>query len=180
MASEEWPDLTVSKLDCARGQFETAILLWFEDKDPVSIHVLAAGAHQICHRIGIERGIESPIYFCQGALSPADFAKYKQYLLRIEGFFKHADKKKNEAHPDVEITFKPMISAFYIFDGLELFHAIGGALTLLMLAFRARMAQEVPGLISQPLVDALPENVRIDARKLTRGVFLKKFLEVAA
>jgi hypothetical protein len=46
------PTLKVSKTDVAKRQIETAIRLWFFSGDPVSIHTLAAAAHQILHDLG--------------------------------------------------------------------------------------------------------------------------------
>ena len=47
MAKNEPEKIRVSKLDAARRQLDCAIELWFAGKDEVSIHTLAAAAHQI-------------------------------------------------------------------------------------------------------------------------------------
>lgn len=39
--------LKISKLDAAKRQLETAIRLYFNSADPVSIHTLACAAHSI-------------------------------------------------------------------------------------------------------------------------------------
>jgi argininosuccinate synthase len=41
--------IIVTKIEAARRQLNTAIELWFNDGDPVSIHTLASSAHQIIH-----------------------------------------------------------------------------------------------------------------------------------
>jgi hypothetical protein len=37
--------ITVNKKSAATSQLETAILIWFSEGDPISIHALAAAAH---------------------------------------------------------------------------------------------------------------------------------------
>jgi hypothetical protein len=49
------PPMTVTKLDAARRQLQTAIRLWFQDADPVSIHTLAAAAYEIIHAVSKQR-----------------------------------------------------------------------------------------------------------------------------
>jgi hypothetical protein len=47
--------IIVSKLDAARRQLQTAIQLWFEERDPVAIHALAYAAYEIIHAISKRR-----------------------------------------------------------------------------------------------------------------------------
>ena len=47
--------ITVTKLDAARRQLRTAIRLWFEEGDPVSIHTLAAPGRIDCARPPLAR-----------------------------------------------------------------------------------------------------------------------------
>jgi hypothetical protein len=48
--------LSITKLDAARRQLETAITLWFHDADPVSVHTLAMAAHGILRALNKKRG----------------------------------------------------------------------------------------------------------------------------
>jgi hypothetical protein len=45
-------------LDAARGQLLTAIRLWFEGGDPVSIHSFASAAHEIVHALYRQKGLK--------------------------------------------------------------------------------------------------------------------------
>src|SRR5438128_1514480 len=56
MADHDLQKIQVTKLDAVRRQLETAIILWFHDGDPVSIHTLAAAAYQIIYDINAHRG----------------------------------------------------------------------------------------------------------------------------
>ncbi len=41
--------IQITKLDAVLSQLETAIALWFNDGDPLSIHTLASAAYQIIY-----------------------------------------------------------------------------------------------------------------------------------
>jgi hypothetical protein len=47
--------LTITKLEAARRQLGTAIVLWFNDDDPVSIHTLVCAAYEIVHTLTKKR-----------------------------------------------------------------------------------------------------------------------------
>lgn len=47
MADQNFKKIQVTKLDAVRRQLETAVILWFHDGDPVSIHTLTGAAYQI-------------------------------------------------------------------------------------------------------------------------------------
>src|SRR5271165_3353782 len=47
--------LTITKFEAARRQLGTAIVLWFSDDDPVSIHTLACAAYEIIHKLTKKR-----------------------------------------------------------------------------------------------------------------------------
>jgi hypothetical protein len=46
----------------ARRQLRTAIRLWFDDGDPVSIHTLAAAAYEILHTLARRKGAEDLLF----------------------------------------------------------------------------------------------------------------------
>jgi hypothetical protein len=52
---EQTKGLRIGKLDAARRQLETAIILWFTDGDPVAIHTLAFAAYEIIHVVSKKR-----------------------------------------------------------------------------------------------------------------------------
>jgi hypothetical protein len=47
--------VSLSKIDAARRQLETAILLYFRDGDAVSIHTLAAGGNSVVNDSAVGR-----------------------------------------------------------------------------------------------------------------------------
>lgn len=48
--------IKVTKLEAARRQLETAVILYFNDKDAVSIHTLACAAHEIIEHLNKKEG----------------------------------------------------------------------------------------------------------------------------
>lgn len=52
------PKVPISKIDAAKRQLETAITLYFQNGDPVSIHTLAAAAYDVLHALCKVRGIK--------------------------------------------------------------------------------------------------------------------------
>jgi hypothetical protein len=108
---------TLNKLDAACRQLNTAILLWFAEGDPVSIHTLACSAYQIVHDINQHQHGPDLLY---DSLIFED--KYRKDVInRLKAaynFFKHADKD-----PSGIIEFDPVVTdAFMLFTsgGMEI------------------------------------------------------------
>lgn len=54
--------VTLEKLEVAWRQIDTAITLWFNDGDPVSIRTLACSAYQIVHDVNQKAGWRDLLY----------------------------------------------------------------------------------------------------------------------
>jgi hypothetical protein len=82
----------VGKLDVARRQIVEAIRLFFERRDPIAIHTLAAAAHQVlvdlAHRNGKARSI---LKGAKGSVLAED-AEYLRSINFPFNYFKHADR----------------------------------------------------------------------------------------
>ena len=81
----------MSKLDAARRQLDCAIELWFANRDDVSIHTLAAAAHQIIHDINKKRGGRE-LFFDSIVIRDEYRAEFVALVKKDMNFFKHADK----------------------------------------------------------------------------------------
>ena len=82
----------LGKLEVARRQFAVAIRLFFDDRDPVSVYVLAANAWEIVDVLCAGRGIgslskETEKHLPEGRILKRDFINqpYRNY-------FKHAER----------------------------------------------------------------------------------------
>lgn len=104
--------ITVTKLDAARRQFNTALEMWFHDSDPIATHTLAAAAYQIFHDINTKRGGEDLLY--DTAVIKDEYRKEFVNLLKGPvNFLKHADK---DPDPDGKLTIdKVDVLLFFIF-----------------------------------------------------------------
>jgi hypothetical protein len=103
----------INKLDAACRQINTAISLWFNDGDTVSIHTLACSAHQIVHDINQQRGNRDLIYdrLLYDSLKIKDEYRREanRFIKHPYNFFKHAD---NDAFETIE--FKPILTELFI------------------------------------------------------------------
>jgi hypothetical protein len=92
-------------LDAARGQLLTAIRLWFEGGDPVSIHSLASAAHEIVHALYRQKGLKGLI-FDTPHIEAEHRQKWSSFLKKPFNFFKHGHNEPSDA----EIEFDPIWS----------------------------------------------------------------------
>jgi hypothetical protein len=95
--------LKIKKLDAAKSQLETAILLFFDDGDPISIHTLACAAYDIIdgvnqHRGGKEMWVKRRYTQLRGRPTRAD-------INDVQNFLKHADRD-----PEGTLDFFPLMT----------------------------------------------------------------------
>lgn len=92
----------VTALEAALLQLKTAIRLYFEDDDPVSVHTLVKAAGEVIDRMCRENGTPS---MRDDLLNEVVQHRRKEIADKLNAnanFFKHADK------PDAEIAFFKM------------------------------------------------------------------------
>lgn len=111
------PGIQIRKLDAARRQLRTAITLWFNDGDPVSVHTLACAAYEIIHAVSKKRnpGRRGLIYRARSQEYHAEFTKR---VRKPANFFKHADHD-----PDGVMELDPRTTQAFVLTaviGLEL------------------------------------------------------------
>jgi hypothetical protein len=106
--------LTISKLDAARRQLQTAITLWFAGGDPVSIHTLAYAAYEIIHAVSKQRNPGRRDLLFDSALIKDQYRRqWAESIKKHANFFKHAQNDGNSI-----IEFKPAISEMFLFYSL--------------------------------------------------------------
>jgi hypothetical protein len=113
----EW----ATKTDVARRQLSTAIRLFFERRDPVAIHTLAAAGHQVLTDLGSAAGILSLL---KGSDQKAEHVRLLNYAAN---FFKHADRDA-----DGRINIEPLSSftAEFLMDAVVLLQRVTGDLPI--------------------------------------------------
>jgi hypothetical protein len=140
-------ELHLSKLDAARRQLETAIILYFNDADPVPIHALTAGAYDVIRDINVHRG-GAPVYIKDGLLQSVKPERQEEVRVKIneaQNFFKHANRD-----PDKVIKFRPGSTRFLLLEACQKYHELTSELPPLMDLFCRWMMLEVPELFNVP------------------------------
>jgi hypothetical protein len=103
--------ITVTKMDAARRQLCTAIELWAEDGEPVSIHTLAYSAHRIVH--DLNRRKKGPhMLLDMPNIRKERKGEFANMVARDANFFKHADGRKYKDQDSIEFT--PALNDMFI------------------------------------------------------------------
>ena len=109
----------ISKLEVAERQLREAVRLFFEERDPVATHSVAAAGHQVLLDIAAKQGTESLIKPKSASVPHMRSANYPT------NFFKHADKD-----PQGRINIVPLneLNAELLMDAVLLFQRYAGRL----------------------------------------------------
>ncbi len=86
------PSLNITKLDAAKRQLESAILLYFNHGDPVSIHTLCAAAYDILRDLNKKREGDLMLKDLWQFLDAEKAKGFRQQVNEAQNFFKHADE----------------------------------------------------------------------------------------
>lgn len=130
--------LEVTIKDAALCQLETAILLWFQYGDPVSIHTLAAAACGCYHAIGDRQGMPTVVETFRKSLP-----KKKRWVTHsAQNFFKHGPERGRPTE-----SFRPEEAELFMIDSTILHERLFTKRTPLMSCFFARISYENPALV---------------------------------
>lgn len=105
--------ILIGKQDAAIRQTMTALELYFQEKDEVSIHTLASAAYNIFRDLAA-KGIGKTVLMKQASLVHIDKKHHKEWLYHInkfENFFKHADLDH-----DKDLEFYPGATEFLLWE----------------------------------------------------------------
>ncbi len=132
--------IKLSKFDVARRQLETAIFLYFEDKDPISIHTLVCAAHEVIMTILKKKSI--PMNINSTFIAEDKINEFNNRIKKARNFFKHADRDSN-----LTLLFNPEINVFLMLDACEKYIETTGEKPLYFISFRAWMSHIYPEII---------------------------------
>ena len=92
----------MDKTEIARRQLGTALSLYLDDRDPVSVHLLACAGMEIAEHLSIKAGSQPFRIFGQegNALSAAEYGDIRSLFANA---FKHATKRKGVERDDTAI-----------------------------------------------------------------------------
>lgn len=138
----------IDKLQVAARQLREAILLFFEQRDPVAIHTLAAPAHQILVDLAAAAGLPN---LKANPVVPSDKKKALVNLInQAPNFLKHADRD-----PDGVLEFRPAMSRFILFDAVQLYWQLAKELPHAQGIFLGWFIVEYPDAFGGPLKEAV-------------------------
>ena len=102
--------ITITKIDAAQRQLQTAVMLWFTGGDPVSIHTLAYAAYEIIHAVSKRMNpSRRDLLFDSLVVKDEHRSDFNLVLKKHANFFKHGNKADETA-----IDFHPVASELFI------------------------------------------------------------------
>lgn len=153
----------VTKQDVASSQLATAIWLWANRWDPVSVHVLASAAAEIIAVLHRANG-GVPI---RSAMLNAMSGEYRDQIAFATGeafnFMKHGARD-----PNATLRFNPEESEWVIYSACVDYLAAFGVASPEALLFLVYMTDQRPALIQQDVADPF-EALRQQERLKSRG-----------
>jgi hypothetical protein len=139
----------ITKLNAAQRQLKTAIRLYFQDGDMVSIHTLAAAAQEVLRSLLRKRGGGS--FMKDSAwIRPERRKEYITALNKPANFFKHGDQD-----PDAVLDFHPEMPVFLLTDCIAMEQTLTGRLSRESVIFHTWFAHEYPDLLESNLADQM-------------------------
>jgi hypothetical protein len=169
--------IRLTKLEAARRQLNTALELWFDDKDPVSIHVLAFSAYDVVHAVSKKRNPRRPDLLFDSDLIKDEFRSEWAILLKTpSGFFKHA---RND--PEGSIDFPPALSELLMVFAIRGLGACLVPADPIEVAFMIWRGIQNPAFFKDELRKLMVESMPIEEfeqlRRLPKREFLNAFLQ---
>lgn len=143
--------MEIKKIDSAKQQIETAVSLYFNYGDPVSIHTLAAAAFNILKDIFNKKGKKDYFLKNPDLISEPHKKEFLDKVNEAENFFKHADRDH-----DRSIEFNPEVTDFFLFEGIRIYYQLTGEYPPIMGKFVAKFFYKNPDLVNpdfRPLID---------------------------
>jgi hypothetical protein len=171
--------LVVSKVSAARRQLDSAIELWFLDKDEVCIQTLAAAAYQIIHDINQKKGGTRDLLYDSAVIKDEYRSMWVAIIKKPVNFFKHAN---NDAEEIIEFSpFSSLLFMIFCFLGLK---AIGEQTNDVEDTLITWIAVNEPNLVTEGYRELLSETLSVaglaDLRSIPKSEFFKTCLRARA
>lgn len=99
----------ITKEQAARDQIDTAIWLFYNRHDPISVHTLVSAGGQILRDLSRKRGIEGMFENMRDWIKPEFEAEYWRHFNRFASYFKHADRDPDERLYDFDYSVNDIL-----------------------------------------------------------------------
>src|SRR5688572_23040851 len=113
--------MMIKKLEAAQRQIDSAVDMYFADRDEVSIHTLVGAAHILITDLSAAPKQESVI---ERHVRPDKRWEFEGALRAPQNFLKHADRD-----PDATFDFNPHSTELLLFVDIEMFKELTGSAT---------------------------------------------------
>jgi len=165
----------ITKVDAARRQLATAIELWFNDKDAVSIHSLAYAAYDVIHILSEKHGRKQTLILDSPLVKDEHRKEFREAIRRAGNFFKHAGRDPEEA-----LHFNPESNEFFIYFSILGIELMGININNLERAFTVWLCLQRPEMMTQNGRIMFSERFRVDTlneiREMPKCEFFKMWL----
>ena len=118
------PTEPITKLEAAERQINEAIRLFFERRDIVAVHTLAAASDQVLSDLCVANGIESQLRHYADFIRDEARPEWFRLLRQAENFFKHANRD-----PGGTLDFNTQQTMWVLFDATYLYLRLTNDLT---------------------------------------------------
>jgi hypothetical protein len=166
------PVETLTKIDVARCQLDTAISLWFRDDDPVSAHTLACSSHEIVQ--GLNHHRRGPKLLFDSLWFKDEYrSRVIAHFKREYNFFKHADRD-----PEVSIHFDTEITSTFLFVacwGMKLIGVTPTAHQQIFLIYYVTLRPEYLTEEGRTFFDTIPIQTIEDVKTVPKKEFFEAF-----
>lgn len=171
--------LVISKFDAGRRQLETAIDLWFHDRDPVSVHTLACAAYEVIYYISKIRNPSRRDLLLDTVMIKDEYRiQFIKKMKAPANFFKHA-KEDGE----ITIEFNPDVTEGFVLFSILGVQLSGERLNLSERAWSWWMEIHHPELLTaegkEILTRQIPGNGLTHLRNFQKADFFQQFKRVA-
>jgi len=144
--------LKIGKLEAAKRQLETAVILYFNEKDPISIHTLAAAAHHIIVDLNKKAGGQPLIL--EGAIVKEEYKdEFRKMIREAKNFLKHADIDQDKV-----LDFNLVSNDYYLLDACEGYEMLTGEKNPYFTIYRGWFHYMHPNILSNPVSAQIIKN----------------------
>lgn len=165
--------IRVRSIDAAREHLNTALVLWFADKEPVSVHTLAYAAFEVINDMN-KRAKKPPLLYEH--LPEYNRNELISMLREHAYFFKHADGRK-QAQAREFILFLPRHSELFMVAALEGLWQLDVPFNETEKAFRLWFAVHRPQFHAADFIERLRQSLPIEAWRGLKRYSKKQFLQ---
>jgi hypothetical protein len=167
--------VAVSKIEAAKRQLDSAIELWFQEKDEIAVHTLLAAAYGVIYDLNKKHGTLHEALYDTAVVKEEYRREWVWTLKTPSNFFKHADK---DSDPDGQVDFYPLLNVVYMLFAVTGLASLKQQPSVMARLFSLWMFIHEPRFLSPFGLDYFSQHIPADNVAELRPLSKKKFFEV--